>query len=263
MEIAFRPAGNKSTRGPQMEIGSFSGNYDWHLKDSSPAIDAGKPDDEYNDPEDPDYPGMALFPSKGTIVNDMGIYGGPNAFPDYKPVADFEIDTFVVIQGEPLNLINLTQGEPDSFEWSFPGGTPESSTEESPSVVYDSTGFYNMTLVAENDSGSHELTRRYLIFVQTTTSIEETKSTDLTVKIYPNPGSGDINIEYNTEKYSNVEVTILNYMGEEIERLYNGMQYEGHHKLLWKSDNVESGIYLCRIKANDKITIKKIVNLKH
>jgi hypothetical protein len=31
----------------------------------------------YNDPEDPMNPGFAKYPSKGTIRNDMGAYGGP------------------------------------------------------------------------------------------------------------------------------------------------------------------------------------------
>ncbi len=44
---------------------------------NSPCIDAGNPDPEYNDPEDPSNPGYALSPSMGTLRNDMGAYGGP------------------------------------------------------------------------------------------------------------------------------------------------------------------------------------------
>ena len=42
----------------------------------SPCIDAGDPSPEYNDPEDPGNPGFALYPSQGTLRNDMGAYGG-------------------------------------------------------------------------------------------------------------------------------------------------------------------------------------------
>jgi hypothetical protein len=54
------------------------------LSDDSPCIDAGNPDEMYNDPEDNGNPGFALFPSKGTLRNDMGAYGGPGTmeFPD-------------------------------------------------------------------------------------------------------------------------------------------------------------------------------------
>jgi hypothetical protein len=51
-------------------------NYDFHLMEESPCIDAGNPSAQYYDYEDPVNPGMALYPAMGTIINDMGIYGG-------------------------------------------------------------------------------------------------------------------------------------------------------------------------------------------
>jgi hypothetical protein len=42
----------------------------------SPCIDAGNPDPEFNDPEDPANPGYALWPALGGLRNDMGAYGG-------------------------------------------------------------------------------------------------------------------------------------------------------------------------------------------
>ena len=48
------------------------------LTDSSPCIDAGNPDETYNDPEDPMNLGYALYPSKGILTSDMGAYGGPD-----------------------------------------------------------------------------------------------------------------------------------------------------------------------------------------
>ncbi len=49
----------------------------FYLSDSSPCIDAGDTSVAYNDPEDPDNPGSALWPSMGALRNDMGAYGGP------------------------------------------------------------------------------------------------------------------------------------------------------------------------------------------
>ena len=47
------------------------------LDQNSPCIDAGNPNQIYNDPEDPINPSFAEFPSMGNLRNDMGAYGGP------------------------------------------------------------------------------------------------------------------------------------------------------------------------------------------
>ncbi len=49
------------------------------LAPDSPCIDAGNPDAAYNDIEDPDAPGFALWPSQGGLRNDIGCTGGPFA----------------------------------------------------------------------------------------------------------------------------------------------------------------------------------------
>ena len=55
------------------------GYFPYSLQEDSPCIDAGYPGQSYYDPEDPSNPGYALYPAMGTIINDMGAYGGPNA----------------------------------------------------------------------------------------------------------------------------------------------------------------------------------------
>jgi len=62
------------------------------LAADSPCIDAGDPDQAFNDIEDPNNPGFALWPSQGGLRNDMGYTGGPHAriieFVDVSPGPD-------------------------------------------------------------------------------------------------------------------------------------------------------------------------------
>lgn len=51
----------------------------YYLKSDSPCIDKGDSSTIYNDVSDPGNPTQALFPSKGTLRNDIGAYGGPKA----------------------------------------------------------------------------------------------------------------------------------------------------------------------------------------
>ena len=53
------------------------------LHDQSPCIDSG--DLNILDPEDPLNPGYALWPARGTIISDMGAFGGPYAC-DWDPI---------------------------------------------------------------------------------------------------------------------------------------------------------------------------------
>jgi type IX secretion system substrate protein len=81
------------------------------LSAGSPCIDAGDPDPMYNDPEDSTNLGYALWPSMGTVRNDMGAYGGPGA-------AGWKVRTYTdIIQSEEKYPIGyqLNQNYPNPF----------------------------------------------------------------------------------------------------------------------------------------------------
>ncbi len=61
-----------------------------YLSPGSPCIDAGNPAANYNDVEDLSNPGNAKHPSRGTVRNDMGAYGGPKSFP--APYVDLHLN---------------------------------------------------------------------------------------------------------------------------------------------------------------------------
>jgi PKD repeat protein len=67
--------------------------------------------------------------------------------------------TAAVTEGcAPLSVqFNNQSVRADSYQWSFPGGNPATSTEASPLVVYEQAGEYSVLLVAVNQSGSNSL----------------------------------------------------------------------------------------------------------
>ena len=87
-------------------------NDDYTFLEGSPCIDAGNPDPAYNDPEDPDHTGWPLWPSQGTLRNDIGCYGGPGAI----ELWDYQED----VPGKPGTLVQpatiaLRQNYPNPF----------------------------------------------------------------------------------------------------------------------------------------------------
>ena len=57
---------------------------------------------------------------------------------------------------EPLTVTytDMSQNGPSSWSWSFPGGTPSSSTDQNPVVVYNNPGNYDVTLTTTNSAGA-------------------------------------------------------------------------------------------------------------
>ena len=69
-------------------------------------------------------------------------------------VANFKAVPQQVVKGGSINYTDLSTGTPNSWSWTFPGGTPATSTLQNPTVVYNTVGVYNATLIAKNGIGS-------------------------------------------------------------------------------------------------------------
>ena len=69
------------------------------------------------------------------------------------PVASFSVSSPKCV-GSPIAFTDLSTNSPTSWAWSFPGGTPATSTSQNPSVTYPSAGTYTVTLLSANSSGT-------------------------------------------------------------------------------------------------------------
>jgi len=84
---------------------------------------------------------------------------------------DFSASPVNVCAGDTVHFTDLTTGSiPTSWQWSFTGGNPATSTIQNPDVVYATPGVYNVTLVANDGSGPASLTKAgYINVVQPAT----------------------------------------------------------------------------------------------
>lgn len=82
------------------------------------------------------------------------------------PVADFSSSTRMVCVGQPVNFLDASwKAAVTSYEWSFPGGSPATSTSANPVVTYSEPGYHTVTLTAGNANGSTTKTFTNMIFV--------------------------------------------------------------------------------------------------
>jgi PKD repeat protein len=71
--------------------------------------------------------------------------------------ADFSASPTQVVQGGSIQFSDLSTGSPNTWSWSFPGGTPSTSSLQNPTVTYNTAGTYNVTLTATNGVGSSDV----------------------------------------------------------------------------------------------------------
>ncbi|MFS4467906.1 PKD domain-containing protein [Maribacter sp. 2210JD10-5] len=75
-----------------------------------------------------------------TIVNELDL------------VPDFTADVTEISAEQSVTFTDATTGGADDYLWTFAGGTPETSTEQNPAVLYTSGGFYDVTLQVTRDA---------------------------------------------------------------------------------------------------------------
>lgn len=82
------------------------------------------------------------------------------------PIAAFTANPITVSVGSPVSFTDNTTNNPTSWNWTFAGGTPSSSSVQNPTgIVYSTVGCYAVTLTATNASGSNTLTQTCYIIV--------------------------------------------------------------------------------------------------
>ncbi len=86
------------------------------------------------------------------------------------PIVNFWVSDTIIPQGDSVQFFDLTMNS-GALSWSFPGGTPSTSTLENPFVTYSLPGVYPVTLVVTTNFGTDSLTKTGYIHVTNTYTI--------------------------------------------------------------------------------------------
>jgi PKD repeat protein len=70
------------------------------------------------------------------------------------PTADFSFQNMGNCAPQTVQFTNLSSANASSFQWILPGGSPNSSTENSPSITYTVPGIFDVVLIAQNAVGA-------------------------------------------------------------------------------------------------------------
>lgn len=165
------------------------------------------------------------------------------------PVADFTADQTTITEGDTIYFSDLSLNTPTGWEWTFSGGTPESSNEQNPMVIYNTPGIYGVMLAVTNEAGSNTMIKNDYITVEVATGIKKPVSED--IKLYPNPANNQLNLE-NISGFETI--TISNVVGQMVlnSDINNNSQ-------TIDISGLEQGTYFVKIQSEERVVLRKVL----
>lgn len=83
-------------------------------------------------------------------------------------VAEFKASRNAACVNAQITFTDQSYNVPTSWSWSFPGGTPSTSTAQNPVVTYSNPGIYDVTLSVTNSSGTITKTKTGFVSISST-----------------------------------------------------------------------------------------------
>jgi len=79
---------------------------------------------------------------------------------------------------------------------------------------------------------------------------------------YPNPFNSVTKISYRLRELSNVNISIFDICGRMIINFIDEVQEKGEYNFIWDAKELQSGIYMIKMEANNFCSVKKCVLVK-
>jgi PKD repeat protein len=172
-------------------------------------------------------------------------------------VADFTGTPLLLHVGDSVTFTDHSTGNPVSWNWSFPGGTPSSSTLQNPVVTYTLKGTFDVQLIVSNTASSDTLNKTNYIETDYPARIENL-STDFTISVTPNPNNGVFKISMASFKGNRINLSVFNPVGTLV---YEEPDFAINDKSSKTIDlsTLKEGIYFLKVKSDDATITRKVI----
>jgi parallel beta-helix repeat protein len=279
--VVNEKVGTNAVYGVPLFVDSLGNDY--HLQATSPCIDKGNPSQEYNDPQNPNSPGYALYPAQGTIRNDIGAYGGPYATSwdlatsvarPQTPVLNSPGDSARSVSTSPILSWNGILGA-ERYRVQLSTSPNFGSRLVDDSMVTDSYRYVgplqNSTahywrVSATNAGGTSGFSTMRTFMTTGASDVRQPDAMIPTVygltQNYPNPFNPSTTIRYGLPERSLVSLAVYNTLGQLVAQLVNGEVDAGYHQATFDATSLPSGVYFCRLQAGSYTESKKLLLIR-
>lgn len=171
----------------------------------------------------------------------------------FKPVADFRADSTQIFTGADVSFSDQSSFQPTAWQWSFPGGEPTSSTDQNPeTIVYNSPGTYEVSLIAINALGSDTLMKScYIEVLEAVFVNDDVVSAEefILYQNYPNPFNPATSISWKSPISGWQTLKVYDVLGNEVATLVNEEKPAGSYEVVFDASGLTSGIYFYRLSV--------------
>jgi len=158
----------------------------------------------------------------------------------YIPMADFTSDITSGNTPVTVKFTDKTSNSPYSltYKWTFQGGTPETSTDMNPTVIYNTAGTFSVKLKVSNMDGEDSITKSNYI---SSVGFKEFEHINGMI-IYPNPVANEINVSGNSKIQDLMNINIYDISGKLV--ITNQKSINGNFNLKIDVSDLEKGLYI-------------------
>lgn len=150
--------------------------------------------------------------------------------------------------GTTVTYTSTCNNNTHHIAWTFEGGNPGTSTENTVAVTYATAGSYTTTLVAYNSDETRTDTVTLSVTVTDPVAVEENAISEISV--YPNPTSSIINIAAEgMQNITIIDMTGRVVMSKDVNSNFETISAEGFAK----------ANYMVRITTADGVVVKNII----
>lgn len=195
---------------------------------------------------------------EGRSVKDslMAIYVNYFGLSNHAPLlANFLASQVRVCENEEITFTDFSAGAINSWQWSFPGGTPETSNEQNPVVSYREPGTYDVTLTVAD--GLLQSTTVKSAYIAVDYCMNTAFNNRESINVYPNPSNSSFtaDIQGLTGK---ITLTVYDFTG----KLCQNAQVTAPTAVSIDMSHFNPGIYILKIQNNTEIKTIKLVLTK-
>ncbi len=169
-----------------------------------------------------------------------------------KPRAAFSVSKNLICPDECIHFTDLSINSPTSWKWTFAGANPGISTDQHPdNICYNSSGTYDVELIAYNSSGSDTSHITAYITVDPCSGIND-RIASSQLSIFPNPFSNYFTVT-NKNAFREVKVVVCDVTGRKLKEF----NLDGGNTFQVNAEELPAGIYSLQVISENGNPVSK------